>query len=360
MAPRLAPLVPPELRTVRQLPITLAPMQYETALSFIKRLAAANCLTLSALLAQISPLPVLRDRNPPGADLALTETAWSVLAVMVGRDPTALRSAIPPFTVHRPRPPAEPRVTMVTSGAVRRIFPACETCRLERGIITDSVEIRPPAFLHLCRRHQVWLRDAAIDVAATPELIRAQHRHRRLAAAHPAEHLAAAQTSAGNIIAGWRQSPFHPLAVRFRVRADLIESQNPDILLPNAATSYPELVHLTAMIASAHWSRLATGDRHDQERFLREANLRLHCDGLHAADADDPLLAWIRALNGHRGKVILDPRDASPLLKSTPLRLADWEQPPPPPPPRRRRREHMSKKYKRSLKPQSDPAEPPP
>ena len=113
------------------------------------------------------------------------------------------------------------------------------------------------------------------------------------------------------------------------------------------------------MIASAHWSRPAAGDRHP-ERFLREANQRLHEDALHPASTDDPLLTWIRALNGYRGKVILDPRDASPLLKSTPLRLADWNQPAPPPPPRRRRRENMSKKYKQSLKPHTDSVEPPP
>ena len=56
-------------------------------------------------------------------------------------------------------------------------------------------QIRPLPVLRC--RHQVWLRDTAIDVAATPELLRVQHRHRRLAAAHPARHLASAQDAPG-------------------------------------------------------------------------------------------------------------------------------------------------------------------
>jgi hypothetical protein len=361
MASRLAPLVPPDLRTVRQLPITFSPMQYETALSFLRRLAAANAVTLSALLGQIGALPVLRDRNPPGADLVLTSAAWRVLADLAGRDPASLQAAIPSAVVRRPRRSEQPLIAAVTSGAIRRIFLACRRRRLDRGILTDAVEIRPPDFLHLCCRHRTWLRDTAIDIATVPALIRAQHRHRRLANTYPTDRLATAQSTADAIIAGWRQSPFHPLAVRFRTRADQLESQNPDTFLPEAATSYPELVHLTAIITSPHWSRLAAGDRHDQERFLREAGHRLEADGLHAADAYDPLLAWVRALHGYRGKVILDPCDASPLLRSTSLRLPGWDQPPPPPPaPRRRRRGGMSQKYKQSLKSPTDPAEPSP
>jgi hypothetical protein len=96
-----------------------------------------------------------------------------------------------------------------------------------------------------------------------------------------------------------------------------------------------------------HWSAIAGQGRAGQDRFLLEANHRLGTDGLHHTIADDPLLAWLRTVNGHRGRVAADPKRSSPLLKGPALRLPGWEAPTPEALPRRRMR--MSAAYRASL-----------
>jgi TniQ protein len=344
-APR-SPLLAPSRQTARALPFPLAPLPAETTVSFLRRLAAANTVPLDTITSQIGFTP--NRRLPHNADLALTASAWNRLGVMTGRSPAALIRALRP-AAPPPRGAAHPETprVMVTIPRDRQIAAACRHCLTERAIRDEHVEIWLDPVAHLCHRHHTWLRDQQLDIAITPELTRAQRRHTRLAAQHTAEHLAAVWAHARGIVEGWRQSPFHPMAVRFRARTDLLTGHNHLDRIPQATTAYPETVHLAAIIAEPRWQAAACGDRHEHERFLREVNHRLETDELHHTDVEDPLLAWLRATSGYRGRPITDPRRSSPLLKSTPLRISGWRNAAPPHRPRHRTR--MSLAYMTAL-----------
>lgn len=330
-------LLAPSRQTARSLPFPLAPLPAETTVSFLRRLATANAVPLDAITSQVGFTP--NRRLPTNADLALTRSAWDRLSVMTGRTPADLMRALRPVAPP-PRAAAHPETprVMVATPRDREITAACRHCLTERAICDELVEIWLDAAAHLCHRHHTWLRDQQLDISVTPELTRAQRRHARLAAQYAADHLAAAWAHARHITDGWRQFPFHPMAVRFRARTDLLTRHNRLDFLPQACAAYPETVHLAAIIAEPRWHAAAGGDRHDHERFLREVNHRLETDELHRTGVDDPLLAWLRATSGYRGRPITDPRRSSPLLKSTPLRISGWAQAAPAHRPRRRAR----------------------
>jgi hypothetical protein len=324
--PRSRDALTPSRQTARALPFPLAPLPAETTVSYLRRLAAANTVPLTAIINQIGHGP--SQRIPAQRDLALNPSAWTRLGVMTGRSPAALISALRPAatSARRAVAPLPPRLTITTPRG-RQIAAACHHCLARRGILDGQVKIWLDPVTHLCHRHRTWLRDRQFDISILPELVRAQHRHNRLAARHEPEHLAAAWTTARDIIEGWRRSPFHPMAVRFRTRHDLLTAHHHLSSLPLDAASYPESVHLTALIADPDWHAASRGNRDDHERFLREANPRLNTEDLHHADVDDPLLTWLRIKAGYQGAIIADPRSSSPLLKSPPLHLSGWTQP---------------------------------
>lgn len=326
----------PSGETARALPFPLAPIPAETTVSFLRRLATANSVSLAAIIDQIGYGPGEKLRE--GADLALNPSAWHRLAVMTGRTPAALARALRPATPPRDASDRDiPRLT-ITTPRERQIAPACRHCMRERGISDEHVEIRLDTITHLCHRHRIWLRDQQFDISTLPELTRAQRRHNRLAAQHTADHLADAWTTARRIVDGWRRAPFHPMAVRFRFRHDVLRETTGIESPPPSATSYPETVHLTTLIADARWNAAARGNRDENERFLRELSHRLGTDELRHTGVDDPLLAWLLVKAGHRGRIVPDPHRSSALLTSAPLRLSGWTEPTPPRRPRTRKR----------------------
>jgi len=179
---------------------------------------------------------------------------------------------------------------------------------------------------------------ALFDISSLPELTRAQRRHNRLTKQHTAEHLAEAWTIARRIIESWRRSPYHPMTIRLRSREDPLYESGDIGSPPQIAASYPETVHLAALIADARWHSATCRDREENERFLREVNQRLETIDLHHAGIDGPLLAWLLVEAGHRGHLVPDPHRSSPLLKSAPLQISGWTQSAPPRPPRTRKR----------------------
>jgi TniQ len=332
----------PSQEAARALPFTLAPIPAETTVSFLRRLAAANSVSLAAIIDQIGYGPGEKLRE--GSDLALNPSAWRRLAVMTGRTPAALTRALRPATPPDSASVAELPALTITTPRERQVVTACRHCTRERGIREEHVEIRLDPVTHLCRRHHVWLREKQFDISILPELTRAQRRHHRLAKLHTADHLANAWTTASRIVDGWRRAPFHPMAVRFRFRQDLLCETTGIDSVPQNATSYPETVHLTELIADARWNAAAGGNRDENERFLREVGHRLETDELHHTGVDDPLLAWLLVKAGHRGHLVPDPHRSSPLLGSAPLHISGWMESAPPRPPRTRARLRRSTK----------------
>jgi hypothetical protein len=318
----------------------------ETVLSLLRRLATAHRVALGAVLRQIGAGK--SDLPPDGGDVALIPAAWSRLAIMTGRDVSDLRRAIgaAPMPTRRLHSDHQPFVVTILIDDPQ-VVAACRPCCLQRGVLDDTVEIRPPTATHMCWRHQLWLVGRQLDISSLPELLRAHHRHARLAARHDPGHLESTETIARDIIAGWRRDPRHRMATRFRSREVLISAQHASGVVPASLTTYPEMVHFIAMISSPHWSAVAGQGRQGQDRFLLEANHRLGTHDLQYASPYDPLLVWLRTANGHRGRVAADPKQSSPLLKNPPLQLPGWEAPTMKAPPRRRIR--MSAAYRASL-----------
>jgi hypothetical protein len=345
------PPLAPCRETARALPFPLAPWPAETTVSFLRRLAAAHTVPLQAITSLVGFGP--NQHLAKNGDLALTPSAWERLAVMTGRTPAVLARALRPATPP-PRAAAHPEIPrlIATVPHDRYLATACRPCLTEHGIPDQDIPIWLDAVTHLCPRHHTWLRESQLDSTTLPELTRAQRRHRRLAARHSPDHLAASWAAALSITDGWRHSPFHPMAVRFRTRSERLATANHGATVPDTATTYPETVHLAAMIADPGWHTAACGGRHDQERFLREANQRLDADDLHHADTADPLLAWLRLRSGHRGRPMADPRRSSPLLNSPPLRIAGWTQTQADSPHRPRQRARMSRTHMAALRAQ--------
>jgi hypothetical protein len=298
-------LLAPWDSTARLLPFPLAPVPSETVLSLLRRPASAHAVPLGAMLRQIGA--GISDLHPDGADLALTSAAWSRLATMTGREVCDLSRAIgaAPMPARRSRCDHQPFVvTTLVDGS--QVVAACRSCCLARGVLDDTVEL--PA----ARRHTPVLATPAptgrqLDISGLPELLRAHHRHPRLAARLDSGHLASAEAAVHDVIAGWRRDPRHLMTARFRSREALIWAQHAPGVVPASLTTCPEMVHLTAMIFSLHWAAIATQGRRGQDRFLHEANHQQMT----------PLLAWLRSVNGHRGRVAPIPRTRHPCSRPT-------------------------------------------
>jgi hypothetical protein len=227
---------------------------------------------------------------------------------MTGRTRDTLQQAMPTLREPHAVDDPTPKIRLIPARNANRPHPACRHCMARRDI-QQAVVVHLPKHVNLCPDHGIWLRNVQFDIAAVPELSRAQRDHHRLVHRHPDDQLKAATHTAEDILHGWSQHPL--LASRWLSRQCLLARDEQHQFLPQYAQQYPELIALTAMIASPHWSRLATGTADDEDRFLHEANHRLGLDSLHRAPDHDPLLRWISTHKQHR----------KPQQQSVPLRI---------------------------------------
>lgn len=305
----------PWQQPTRTLLFTTRPVPAETPVSYLRRLAVDNDVEILALvqsLADVRRVPHHTD------DARFNPVALARLAALTRRASPKLQRAMPSLQVPHAVDDPEPRIRLVPAKDPTRPYPACRTCMARRAI-REPVVVHLPAHLHLCRVHGRWLRGHQLDVAAVPELHRAQHLHERLARRHPPDRLDQTLREAAGILRQWNTHP--TLAQRWADRRRLLAPAGGRSFLPPYAPRYPELTALASLIASPHWTRVATASARGEDHFLDEANRRLGLDTLHRAPEHDPLLRW---LHDHRKKARLDPQQFAVPLRRQTLALSQW------------------------------------
>jgi hypothetical protein len=155
------------------LPVPVSPVNGETLVSFLGRLAAANRTSPDALLDVLPPWFRVKtrwhddrwqhDKFAPWAD-----DAAATLALISGTDIAAIRNALPAFGAG--------------SGQPARAGTACRQCTAARRV-HQPVPVHLPAHHRVCLRHGIWLSRPGtpqFSVSECPGIIAAEHRARRL------------------------------------------------------------------------------------------------------------------------------------------------------------------------------------
>ena len=217
------------------LPVRVAPITGETIASYLARLAAANHLPASLLLAHLPPWFTARslthDDLTGAADA--TETEIEHLAALTGLGAATLRHALPAFGSgpHPGRPPV-------------RATHACRHCATRHGHV-ESVPVHLPAHQRVCIKHRLWLGDTRqIDLSAAPEIVHAHRRADRLARRHTGPRLILAEVTARQEIIAIRRHRTHPDPVERRITAITSIDRGLAFDLPDLieAVTYPETI----------------------------------------------------------------------------------------------------------------------
>jgi hypothetical protein len=225
---------PPRHR--QSLPIRVAPIFGETIASYLTRLAAANHLPLSLVLAHLPRW--FTARTVAHDDLAVaTHVNAEHLAALSGLTTSTLLRALPAFGCdpHRGRP-------------LVRATHACRRCAARQGH-TEPVPVHLPAHQRLCARHRIWLGSTAqIDLATTPEIIHAHSRAIRLAHRHGAPLLMLAEVTVQQQIIAARGDGAFPDHVAKRIKT--LASPGPQQLVDHRelieAATYPDTISSAA------------------------------------------------------------------------------------------------------------------
>ncbi len=233
------------------LPRQVTPVTGETLLSYLTRLATANHITTSEVLAVLPTWFTTKinnsDERAQHHMLApATTDALHALARLTGARPAGLARALPAFG------------TTDTHGPVR-LTTACHRCTARRGIF-QPVAVHLPAHHKVCTRHGIWLSDAGrpqLDLAACPEIITAQHRANRLLRRHTPQQLLLTYQAATKSIPPWPTSPA-AIPLHWRHRLLILQTANHRHGTPTDhdayihAAIYPDAITLAAAELNPH------------------------------------------------------------------------------------------------------------
>jgi hypothetical protein len=270
---------------VSRLPITIRPAHNEIAVSYLARLAALHDLPFTELWSQAS-------RRQTGKSARLD---GDLLATISGQPRARLARAV--IELRDPEP----------DWLALRHEPQRGCRRCDAGHPGGPV-------LHLfghhhfvCTRHRIWIGPPdQIDhpqpsLAQLPEVVAAQHRHRRLLRRlGPAATYDAVLT--GFLICAHR---WNFTEIAFEGDAWLEWTRRAEVLIPPGtetdtfstsrlfAAAYPEAVSLAEVIGSLRWRRLATGGPDDQRAFAAEIGRRLGLRDYFPTLTQDPIAHWI-------------------------------------------------------------------
>ena len=231
--PTIPVLIGPWPRPDQSLPIRVTPLTGEAIVSYLGRLAAANHVPVTVILARLPSWFTARTithDDLSGAD-RIGPDGIECLAALTGLTPTGLQRALPAFGIgrrdHTGRPP------------VRAVY-ACRRCAARHGR-TDPIPVHLPPHQRLCGRHRIWLGDTCqIDLRSAPEIMHAHHMAARLTHRHGTLPLLHAEINARQrvIDAG------HPDSVQRRI--DKITESNPGMTFEQhdliEAATYPEAI----------------------------------------------------------------------------------------------------------------------
>jgi hypothetical protein len=249
------PLVhPPEHAPVLPRPVT--PVTGEALISYLTRLAHANHLTVTEVLAVLpswfsTKVNNRDDRAQHHMLVPATAEALRVLARLTSTTPASLARALPAFGATDTHSPF-------------RATTACHRCIARRGI-HQPVPVHLPIHNKLCTRHGIWLSDADqphLDLAACPEIINAQHRANRLLRRYTPQQLTLALQAAAGAIPAWPASPA-AIPLHWRHRLLTLQTTNHHRGIPTDhdaythAATYPDAITLAAAILNPRHSRVS-------------------------------------------------------------------------------------------------------
>lgn len=278
-------------RKQRPLPRKVQPVENETTVSFVRRLAKANHIRPDELISYL------------GAWMSTSGRAISVsprnLADAAGTDVRHLFRALPQLQGQ-----AEPEADWAGEppdrlmGMATEIRLACRRCMAAKGIFT-AVTVLAWTDENLCLRHQLWtghgvaaVEDQA-DVSAIPEIGRAQIRLSRLFRRCGPRNIWYAYQIAEAVIEWSSRESSSQTARQERLRRFLASTATG--ALPRSydyAAYYPEVVGILSVIASPYWQRMAgSADPDAAARLYRQ----LTASGLTRGDPSQntPLRSWL-------------------------------------------------------------------
>jgi TniQ len=227
------------------LPRLVAPVTGEVLISYLTRLAHANHLTLTEVLAVLpswfsTKISNRDDRAQHHMLIPAAGEALDALARLTGTTPASLARALPAFGTADPHSPV-------------RATTACHRCAACHGI-RQPVPVHLPAHHKVCTRHGIWLSDAGqphLDLAACPEIITAQHRASQLLRRCTPQELMLAYQAAARAIPPWPTSPA-AIPLHWRHRLLTLQTANyrygtpTDLDAYTHAAIYPDAIALTA------------------------------------------------------------------------------------------------------------------
>jgi len=227
------------------LPRPVTPLTGEELISYLTRLAHANHLTLTEVLAVLpswfsTKISNRDDRARHHMLIPAAAEALRALAHLTGTPPASLTRALPAFGTAGAHSPV-------------RATTACHRCAARHGI-HQPVPVHLPAHHKICTRHGIWLSDAGqpqLDLAACPEIITAQHRANRLLRRHTPQELMLAYQAAARAIPPWPPSPA-AIPLHWRHRLLILQTANHRYGTPTDpdaythAAIYPDAIALTA------------------------------------------------------------------------------------------------------------------
>lgn len=236
------------------LPRRVAPITGETLVSYLTRLAHANHLTITEVLAVLpawfsTKINNRDDRARHHMLAPATAEALRTLAHLTGTTPVGLAHALPTFSA-------------TEAPSLVRATTACHRCTARRGI-HHPVPVHLPVHDKVCTRHGIWLSDADqphLDLAACPEIITAQHRVNRLLRRYTPQQLTLAHQAATRAIPAWPASSA-AIPLHWRYRLLTLQTTNHHRGIPTGhdaythAAIYPDAVTLAAAILNPSRSR---------------------------------------------------------------------------------------------------------
>lgn len=278
---------------LRQLPITSSAARYETLESYLRRLENLNHLAPGSLAI------ILSTKHRPAtswAPLKADDLDLDRLSMLTGYNPAILRQAIADLS--------EP-VTK-TELFHQHARPACPQCSWKPG---GLVRVRLPLHSFVCTKHKKWIGSAIhgdsgrhldqqpFDIRQLPDIITAQHRHRRLVRAWGDAATAQVLRHADSCFIYWakRSSVMGTQNARLRI---LISPEWKRVGYDDPvhlASYYPELIALTSLMASHSWRHIAVDHRTRPKFFAEVAKLRSL--PAYQARSYDPIYEWIGTLS---------------------------------------------------------------
>ncbi|GAA2635535.1 hypothetical protein [Streptomyces axinellae] len=241
-------------RPVRPLPLRARPMQDESVVSFVMRLAAANDFPPTLLFRTIGNC--VPGKHVLHRDAILKAPAVDRLGILSRTPADHLGRALPGLR-HTPTYVPLP-VTTPTIRFFRLPYPmlACRTCTLRHGPATAVAwEHRGRDHArYVCTTHRRWINSTPqFHLTAAPEVVSAQHEYDQLADRYDQSRAFFGLFQAWNVTTRWLQERRHPaLLQRWTTRAKSIGAAGP----ASAVSRFLEMTRLAELLVHPGWREL--------------------------------------------------------------------------------------------------------